>query len=576
MPAQTDLFTEDDISVSSLSRSGTTVTAVTAVPHTLTTGRFIAIKDALSPISIDSISRAGTTATVTTVTDHDFTENFDMTTQISGADQSEYNGTFPIATVPNRRTFTYTVTGSPATPATGTIFSLNNLSTGYNGRHTVTVVNPTTYTYEITETPDSPAQGTMIMRAGLRISGAVSMQKAVDGYTKQGLDELWGFVVLGDVFASKDRKIATDLVATFATGDDQYQMLACPFSIFVIVPTTASLSGREARDQMEDVAVALFKSLLGVKPPTALTSGAQYTTFFVGHRFVAFSGAYYIHEFLFETSVEITPDDIVDPDFSVAFRDISLDFLNPNETDGDDIIMEAEVDLDDIPFLASRSMDFASSKFLDMSDANFGAFDHSKFAISIWYKLSTTGVMRYMWTQGNNTLNFSFLLRFNTSDKLEALSVEPNFIIGGRLTTTATFTDTTNWHHILYHFDLANATPGDRMRLWHDGVEITAFDTDINPTLEPRDSPATVVIGSDSTGIVNFFNGKLFQPAFFSGSLPDISEVFNAGAAKDVTGLAGLHSLLNTDSVIALEDDFVLATNWTNNGGVAKDADVPS
>ncbi len=349
LPLQTDLFTESDVSVTSLSRSGTTVTAVTSVNHNLSTGRPIAVKDALSPISVTSITRSGTTATVTTATDHDFTENFDMTTEISGADQSEYNGTFSIVTVPNRRTFTYTLSGSPATPATGTIFSLNNLSTGYNGRHLVTFVDPTTFTYEITETPDSPAQGTIIMRAGLRISGTVSIDQAIAAYTKKETDELWGFVVLGNVFVSKDRDVPTDLTATFAAGTDFLQMIGSPFSIVVITPTTNSFGGREARDQMEDVAVALFKSLLGFSPATGLTSGEQYQTVFTGHGFVAFFGAYYVHEFSFETSVQLTADDIVDPDFNVAFRDISLDFLNPNETDGDDIIMEAEVDLDDVP-----------------------------------------------------------------------------------------------------------------------------------------------------------------------------------------------------------------------------------
>ena len=147
--------------------------------------------------------------------------------------------------------------------------------------------------------------------------------------------------------------------------------------------------------------------------------------------------------------------------------------------------------------------------------------------------------------------------------------------IDGQLTTTATFTDTTSWRHILYHFDAANGTPGDRMRLWHDGAEITAFTTDNNPTAAVQDSASTVVIGSNSAGAANFFNGKLYQAAFFSGSLPDISEVFDAGSPKDITGLTGLHSLLNTDDIVALEDDFVLPTKWTNDGGVAKSMDIP-
>ncbi len=225
--------------------------------------------------------------------------------------------------------------------------------------------------------------------------------------------------------------------------------------------------------------------------------------------------------------------------------------------------------------LANRSMDFASSKHLNISDANFGVFDRSKFAISVWYKLFTTGAQRYMWTQGNTASNISFQLRFNASDKLEAFALDAPSSIDGKLTSTATFTDTTSWHHILYHFDAANGTPGDRMRLWHDGAEITAFDTDTNPTAPVQDSASSVVIGSDSAGVGNFFNGKLYQAAFFSGSLPDISEVSDAGSAIDVTGLTGLHSLLNTDDIVALEDDFVLATNWTNDGGVSKNIDVP-
>lgn len=349
LPAQTSLFTEADISITTLTRSGTTVTAVTASVHGLVTGNFVFVDGAKSPISITSITRVGTIATVVTATNHDFTEGFDQTAEITGADQTDYNGTFTIITVANRRTFTYTVSGSPVTPATGTIFVLNNLSTGYNGRHSVTVTNTTTFTYEITQTPLSPAQGSPVIKKGLRISGAVSMVKAVDAYTSHNLNELWGFVVLGDVFASKDRSISTDATTTFAGGDEFRQRVICPFDIFVITPTTSSIAGRQARDQMEDVAVAFFKSLLRSKLATVLTCSGTYDITFVGHRFVAFADAYYVHQFQFETVTDITYDDTIPDDFNIAFRDVSLDFQNPNETDDDNTIMTADVDLDDTP-----------------------------------------------------------------------------------------------------------------------------------------------------------------------------------------------------------------------------------
>lgn len=68
--------------------------------------------------SISSITRSGSVATVTTTSDHSFATG--LTVTIAGADQSYYNGAFKI-TVTDTDEFEYTVSGAPATPATGTI-----------------------------------------------------------------------------------------------------------------------------------------------------------------------------------------------------------------------------------------------------------------------------------------------------------------------------------------------------------------------------------------------------------------------------------------------------------------------
>lgn len=65
-----------------------------------------------------SITRNGQVATVT-YSNHGLMK-YDRV-QISGANQSEYNGTFVVTDTPTRDTFTYSVVGSPATPATGTL-----------------------------------------------------------------------------------------------------------------------------------------------------------------------------------------------------------------------------------------------------------------------------------------------------------------------------------------------------------------------------------------------------------------------------------------------------------------------
>ena len=64
-----------------------------------------------------TFTSAVNTVTVTTSTDHNLA-NGDFVI-VSGAQQSEYNGKFPIANVTSGTTFTYFTAGNPATPATG-------------------------------------------------------------------------------------------------------------------------------------------------------------------------------------------------------------------------------------------------------------------------------------------------------------------------------------------------------------------------------------------------------------------------------------------------------------------------
>lgn len=74
---------------------------------------------ASSIISVSSITRAGSTATVTTTSDHGLANNVQVT--IAGAGQTEYNVSNTTITVTGSNTFTFAVSGTPVSPATGTI-----------------------------------------------------------------------------------------------------------------------------------------------------------------------------------------------------------------------------------------------------------------------------------------------------------------------------------------------------------------------------------------------------------------------------------------------------------------------
>ena len=68
--------------------------------------------------TISNLISSGGIADATTVNDHHLASGLDVT--ISGANETEYNGTFEI-TVTGTNTFKYSISGSPASPATGTI-----------------------------------------------------------------------------------------------------------------------------------------------------------------------------------------------------------------------------------------------------------------------------------------------------------------------------------------------------------------------------------------------------------------------------------------------------------------------
>lgn len=96
------------ISTSYQSSDGLTYTSTAAATITL------------QSLSVTSITRVGSIATVTTAVDHKIASNVPVT--ISGAVETEYNGVQTV-TVTAADKFQFTVTGTPGTPATGTILA---------------------------------------------------------------------------------------------------------------------------------------------------------------------------------------------------------------------------------------------------------------------------------------------------------------------------------------------------------------------------------------------------------------------------------------------------------------------
>ena len=71
-------------------------------------------------------------------------------------------------------------------------------------------------------------------------------------------------------------------------------------------------------------------------------------------------------------------------------------------------------------------------------------------------------------------------IRFDSDDTINFYQYSGSYT--ARLATTQVFRDVSAWYHIVAHWDTANGTAGDRMKLYVNGAEVTSFSADVNPS----------------------------------------------------------------------------------------------
>ena len=151
-----------------------------------------AVLSSTPSLNPSTITRSGAVATMTTPSAHNFIVGDSVT--VTGAVQSDYNGTKTVLTTPTATTFTFAVNDFPPFPATGsytasapgtpnsvtlaragttvtatstahgyangdTISIAGANQGGYNGSFVIVGVTANTFTYQVIETPVSPAGG---------------------------------------------------------------------------------------------------------------------------------------------------------------------------------------------------------------------------------------------------------------------------------------------------------------------------------------------------------------------------------------------------------------------------------
>lgn len=248
----------------------------------------------------------------------------------------------------------------------------------------------------------------------------------------------------------------------------------------------------------------------------------------------------------------------------------------------------------------TRSLRLRNSATADLerTPATTGTGGSKTWTYSIWLKRGKLGVRQslvdgYLSAAGD-------VVEFTASDTLEI------YRWGGSnafdLVTTQVFRDPSAWYHIVVAMDTTQATAANRLKLYVNGAQVTAFST---ATYPPVQNQLTYISANNLQDIarrgdnqfyfdgylaeVNFIDGQALTPSSF-GSTNATTGVWQPAKYSGSYGTNGFYlpftdnSALTTSSNVGLGKDFSGNTNYwvTNNisitAGVTYDSmtDVPT
>ena len=309
--------------------------SVESASHGLSAGTPLAISAGRveNPITAAQLGDSGQRVMFTTGEDHDFNSpsapNIPNNVTLRGFTNPVYNTTHQIYNVPNRRNLIINLpTGETTAPTlNGNEVAEEDRNAGIKGFHTVTsVTDANNFVVQINNVPPlpvGPITGLEIL-TNVRVVSAADIQRAREIYTKQDPgQEIWAFVIMGDLDVSKDRHTLNDSTAGFTFQDMALLRFLQNFSVAVFIPTVQDLSGSAAQNlAYDDIYNSLVKVLYGFgfnDPDSAI----QYVTVTTGHGSnPPYNASWYEHVYDWQLPFAVDFSDGFDEVVDVAFRDI--------------------------------------------------------------------------------------------------------------------------------------------------------------------------------------------------------------------------------------------------------------
>lgn len=200
---------------------------------------------------------------------------------------------------------------------------------------------------------------------------------------------------------------------------------------------------------------------------------------------------------------------------------------------------------------------------------------------SAWVKRGSLGGFQRIFNAinaGNNTTIFEF----NSSDKLHL-----NLQVAGSnvsdIVTTQVFRDPSAWYHFVFTWDTTNATAANRIRMYVNGSQITAFDSASYPAQNYSGGFVNTInphyIGGNSSPMdgyvaeVNFVNAQALTPSSF-GATNSATGVWQPVAYTGTYGTNGFYLkfsniALTSGSNTGLGQDFSGNGNFWNTNNIS-------
>ena len=229
--------------------------------------------------------------------------------------------------------------------------------------------------------------------------------------------------------------------------------------------------------------------------------------------------------------------------------------------------------------LLTKSLRFrrSASAYLNKSFASSGSL--TTWTYSTWLKRGALGISCGVLSAdaASGSSNGTNGLQFKSDDTLQFYLNNYSGTQVFNIQTTQVFRDPSAWYHIVLTYDSTNATSSNRIRLYINGSQVTAFST----TTYPSSSQATYINQTGYTQTISkdwtsgYFDGEMTQVNFIDGQAltPNYFGTFNQYGVWQPIAYAGTYGtngfylpFTNTTSTTTLGyDSSGNSNNWTVN-----------